>query len=230
MTNNYVAIHTFLNQTLRLGFLIFILLLSSAFAVSDASDDDFEIVLDSICQAGPLPVDLFIACNNAFPAGSLAAEGGAAAFSTSSNLGTSGAPSTVSNNLMGLSRLDVKDEVLFELENNKGNWGVVLAVQTGELDRKQTDLENGFDSNLTGILLGLDYHYSDNYLFGASFNRLDDDADFDDGAGKLDTESDSILFYMRWLASEKRTLMANAKLRLATSAEPSRIRPAAIKR
>lgn len=185
----------------RLPGVFLLLLLNSVFCVAQASDDDLEIFFDGICQAGPLPVDLFIACNNGFPAGSLAAEGGAAAFNTSSNLGTSGAQGAVASDLDGRSRLDDDEELLLEIDNEAGGWGLLLAAQTGATERDQTELENGYDSSLVGFVIGLDYLFSDSLIVGASLSQSDDEADFDGDAGELDTESQSLLLYLTWLPS-----------------------------
>lgn len=189
------------SQILRSGVIATLLVCNAWPASSLASDDDLEVFLDGICQAGPLPVDVFIVCNNAFPAGSLAAEGGASAFSTSSNLGTAAAQGGLSSKLDGQNRLDDDDELLFEIDNDTGGWGLLLAAQTGATERKQTERENGYDSSLVGFVLGLDYLFADNLVVGGTLSQSDDDADFDGDAGELDTESQSLLVYLTWLPS-----------------------------
>ncbi len=191
------------SSAVRAGFpgVLLLLLLNSGFSVALASDDDLEIFFDGICQAGPLPVDLFIACNNGFPAGSLAAEGGASAFNTSSNLGTSGAQGAVASDLDGRSRLDDDEELLLEIDNEAGGWGLLLAAQTGATERDQTELENGYESSLVGIIIGLDYLFSDSLIVGTTLSQIDDAADFDGDVGELDTESQSLLVYLTWLPS-----------------------------
>jgi uncharacterized protein YhjY with autotransporter beta-barrel domain len=51
--------------------------------------------------------------------------------------------------------------------------------------------------------MGLDYLFSDQLVMGATLSQSGDDAEFDDDAGELDTDTVSMLFYLTWLPSAK---------------------------
>jgi len=48
---------------------------------------------------------------------------------------------------------------------------VLVAPQYGKSTRPETGLENGFQSELKGLLIGLDYRFSDNFVFGAAVGQ-----------------------------------------------------------
>jgi uncharacterized protein YhjY with autotransporter beta-barrel domain len=84
-----------------------------------------------------------------------------------------------------------------------GGWGFLITPQYGNSIRTETDLENGYQSNLSGLVAGLDYRSSDNFVFGATLGQTKDNATFLNGAGSLKTRNNTVTFYSTWLPIER---------------------------
>ncbi len=76
-----------------------------------------------------------------------------------------------------------------------GKWGFFLSALYTDTDRDKTSKENGFDSELGGLMLGVDYRFSDKLIAGVAAGYSDEDADFNSDAGHLDTESVNVTLY-----------------------------------
>lgn len=84
-----------------------------------------------------------------------------------------------------------------------GGWGLLISTQFGRSIRKESELENGFQSDLRGLLLGLDYRYSDKFILGTAASQTHDEAVFIGEAGSLKTINNTLTLYATWLPSEK---------------------------
>jgi outer membrane lipase/esterase len=83
-----------------------------------------------------------------------------------------------------------------------GRWGLLVAPQYGKSERVETELENGFNSDLKGLALGLDFRSSDTLILGAMLGHVRDKAAFINSAGILNTKSNTITLYGTWMPSD----------------------------
>ncbi|MFA6903711.1 MAG: autotransporter outer membrane beta-barrel domain-containing protein [Gallionellaceae bacterium] len=84
-----------------------------------------------------------------------------------------------------------------------GGWGLLVSAQFGRSTRTETELENGFQSDLRGLLIGMDHRFTDNFILGAAVSRTQDEATFVNSAGSLKTSNSILTMYSTWLPSEK---------------------------
>ncbi len=78
----------------------------------------------------------------------------------------------------------------------------MLTPQYGKSSRVETNLENGYQSTLSGLLVGLDYRFSDALVIGATVGQTKDDAKFLNNAGSLKTGSNVFTLYGTWLSDD----------------------------
>jgi outer membrane autotransporter protein len=190
---------------LTLSCSLIVLLLGPQSALAAASDVPFQQYVTDICFGVTTPPsgvvwDTAAMCTNAssgfFGSGQ----------SVSPNLGTANA----GNNAVSRRNKVFREQLDEEKDKPKkkgasadgGKWGLLVAPQYGKSNRIETDLENGFDSDLKGLALGLDFRSSDTLVFGAMLGRVRDEAAFLNGAGSLDTQSNTLSLYGTWLHSE----------------------------
>lgn len=132
--------------------------------------------------------------------------GGAGGGTTPSvNLGTSNAGGTAaSRKKKGVREYldEQKEKTEKGASADGGGWGVLVSPQYGKSDRVETDLENGFRSDLTGLVIGIDYQLSDNTIFGFVLGQTKDEAAFLNDAGSLTTVNNSITIYSTWMPTE----------------------------
>jgi len=83
-----------------------------------------------------------------------------------------------------------------------GGWGFLVAPQYGKSSRVESDLENGYQSKLTGLIIGLDYRFSDSFVLGGAIGKTRDTADFLNNAGSLKTSNNIFTLYGTWMPSE----------------------------
>lgn len=184
------------NHLRGLGLAFLGLLSQSAFAGA-AQDKAFFDTLYARCQN---PVDLgsplFNLCDSAFPG--VLAGGSFVAGAVSTNIGSSGALGSFSQSTAEQKRKDAKKQkgggasADFRLDR----LGFLISAQTGETARKPTDLENGFDSDLSGLMLGVDYSFSDRLLIGLNVGDSDNRAVFREGAGDLRSKMTTATVYL----------------------------------
>jgi len=62
-------------------------------------------------------------------------------------------------------------------------------------DEDDNSVQDGYDFDGWGLLVGLDYRFSDNLVAGLALNYSDGDVDYDKNAGTLDTESWGVIAY-----------------------------------
>ena len=83
-----------------------------------------------------------------------------------------------------------------------GGWGLLVTPQYSKSDRPETDLENGYQASLRGLVVGLDYRFSDSLVLGLAVGQTKDQANFDNNAGFLKTGNNTATMYGTWLYSE----------------------------
>jgi len=93
---------------------------------------------------------------------------------------------------------DRLDELQDE-EEPRGGWGLLLSVQGGETERDETEHELGYDSELEGVVIGLDYRFNDALVAGVALGVTSDEAEYDGDTGDLETDSESVIAYLTYL-------------------------------
>ncbi|MEO1086532.1 MAG: autotransporter domain-containing protein, partial [Acidobacteriota bacterium] len=74
--------------------------------------------------------------------------------------------------------------------------GFFISASTNTAERARDLDEAAFDADSTGLSVGLDYRFGDGAVIGFSASTFDADADFFDGAGQLDVESQWVSLYL----------------------------------
>ena len=186
--------------------LVFVMGLMSSQAVAATVDAQFRQYLHDICFAASPPPspnlgDLATLCLQAFPGG-----------------GASSPPATISSNLGtvnagGGAVARKKKGIRVSLEDQKakpdkgasadgGGWGFLMTPQYSNSNRSATDLENGYQADLTGLVVGLDYRFTDGFVMGVAVGQTKDKANFNSNAGFLKTSNNTATLYGTWLYSE----------------------------
>lgn len=145
---------------------------------------------------------LGIMCVQAFPGGPA---GGATATSALANLGTLNAGEGLSTRKKKVRvPLDEQSESTDKAASADGTgWGLLVTPQYSKSNRTETDLENGYQSNLTGLNVGLDYRFSDSFVLGSTIGQTEDKATFLNNAGSLKNRNNTFTLYGTWLPSDK---------------------------
>lgn len=178
-------------------------------ASAATSNAQLEQYVINLCGNPPNPLpagwnalSLAIMCTHL---GGAASSGG---VNVSANLGIATAGGEVSarkkKKIRGLEETNKKNEKA--ASGDEGAWGFVVTPQYGENTRSETNLENGYRSKLSGLLVGVDYRFSDRFVFGATVSSTQDKATFFNGAGSLKTGNTSLIVYGTWLAGENISL------------------------
>lgn len=134
-----------------------------------------------------------------------AVQGTVTSTSVSANLGTANASAGVlSRNKKSIR--DIEEEKKKSppkaASADEGGWGILVSPQYGKSNRIETDFENGFDSTLSGLVVGLDYRFSDSFVLGATAGQIKDKAKFFNDAGSLETSNNTVTLYGTWLPSD----------------------------
>ena len=183
--------------------LTLVLGLLSQQATAATSNLQFEQYIDYICFVYPWvgnpPPDVQAMC--ALTSTGFAGSGLIASF----NLGTANAGSTAaSRKKKGVrERLDEQQEKPAQgASADGGGWGFLVTPQYGKSNRPETDLENGYQSDLAGLVVGLDYRFSDGFVLGGAIGYTRDDAAFLNSAGSLNTTNNTLTIYSTWLPAD----------------------------
>jgi uncharacterized protein with beta-barrel porin domain len=132
--------------------------------------------------------------------------GGTPSSAVSSNLGTVNAGSGAALRKKKGIRVPLDEQ---QEEKDKGasadggGWGLLVTPQYSKSNRPETDLENGYQSNLSGLVVGLDYRFSDSFVLGLAAGQTNDKANFNNNAGFLKTSNNTATLYGTWLYSER---------------------------
>lgn len=176
----------------------------------DFIDDQFEAYYLEPCLADPLvlaargwtadDINEYTAaiCSVVFSGSFSSSE----AYQSTSNVGAVGAQSRSSDTVADRQQKSVEERLaeikVEEPEDRRDGIGLLLAVQTGETERASTNREVGYDSDLDGMLAGLDYRFGKSLVAGFAAGFTIDDASFEGGGGFLETESRSLTVYMTY--------------------------------
>jgi outer membrane autotransporter protein len=79
---------------------------------------------------------------------------------------------------------------------------------SGTTERIETDLENGFDSDTSGAVIGLDYLFGDAFILGVAVGSTSDEGDVKGGGGAFETDSLSTTLYATWMLNDYLSLDA----------------------
>ena len=71
-----------------------------------------------------------------------------------------------------------------------------------EIDRKDTVLETGYDSDVLGFTVGMDYIFSEKFVAGLAVGYSDTDLDYNGNVGSSDYESVSVLTYANFSVND----------------------------
>lgn len=74
-------------------------------------------------------------------------------------------------------------------------WGMFVNGIYVDSDRDSSSRESGFDGENWGVTGGIDYTFSEKFIFGAAFGYISADTDIKAGGGKVDTDSYSYFGY-----------------------------------
>ncbi len=185
---------------------LLVLLWFSQQALAATTDERFQQYISDICFAviNPPPGVVWnIAAMCTATSTGFAGSGGV----VSANLGTSDTGKTTAAP-KGSESHECLDDLGLKPDPKKkgcatGSWGLLTSIQFGRSTRPETELENGFQSDLGGLLLGLDYRFTDSFILGAATGVTQDEAKFVNNAGSLKTANNTFTVYGTWLPSEK---------------------------
>jgi outer membrane lipase/esterase len=90
------------------------------------------------------------------------------------------------------------DEAGESLLGNK--LGIFITGRYGRGDHARTANESGFDFDAKGVMIGVDYRFTNSFVLGAAASYGESDTDFYDDAGGLESESVSASLYGSWYA------------------------------
>ncbi len=79
--------------------------------------------------------------------------------------------------------------------NPFGKFGVFVTGTIIVGDQDETDQEDGFDFDSTGVTIGVDYRFSNNFVAGVAYGFSDSDSDLDNDAGDVEGDSDYLSLF-----------------------------------
>jgi uncharacterized protein YhjY with autotransporter beta-barrel domain len=176
--------------------------------IAGTQDALFLQYLQNTCGAATAPPswdvvslgNLCAAMASAGPAGSAATASDVSANLGSINAG-SGASARKKKGVRG-SLEELKSKADKGASADGGGWGVLVTPQYSKSNRTNTDLENGYQSKLTGMVVGLDYRFSEKFVLGMALGHTQDKATFVANAGFSNNTSNTATMYGTWLYSE----------------------------
>ena len=172
--------------------------------LANSADTQFKQYLVNICTAYPVPSGWTLTGQNCLDAFAGQPITGTAAVTVSTSLSVNAGSGNASRRNKGIREL--RDEQKEKNEKGAsadgGGWGFLLTPQFGNSNRTETDLENGYQSKLNGLVAGLDYRSLDSFVFGATLGHTKDDATYVNSAGSMKTSNNSLTMYSTWLPSE----------------------------
>ncbi len=78
---------------------------------------------------------------------------------------------------------------------NYSPLGFFGTVQFGNNQREISNLENGYDSDVSSITIGTDYRFTPNYILGVAYGYNQSDTDYSRDNGSMETELNNIFLY-----------------------------------
>jgi uncharacterized protein YhjY with autotransporter beta-barrel domain len=181
---------------------LFLGLMSQQAVAAGAGNAQFYQYIFNICNTAPAVILDPVKYGNVCAAfSSYVTNGGI----NSVNLGTANAASGLASHKKKSIR-ELADEQKDKPEKGAsadgGGWGFLVTPQYGNSNRTETDLENGYQSKVKGLVAGLDYRFSDSFVLGATFGQTKDNATFLNSAGLLKTSNNTFNLYSTWISSE----------------------------
>ncbi|MBI4809133.1 MAG: autotransporter outer membrane beta-barrel domain-containing protein [Nitrosomonadales bacterium] len=161
----------------------------------------YQYVFD-ICNTAPTVVTDLTKYNNVCAAFAGYATSGSV---NSVNVGTANAGSGTSlhkKKRIGENLDEQKEKPAKGASADGGGWGFLITPQYSKNKRIETDLENGYQSELAGLVVGLDYRVSDSLVLGGTLGQTRDKANFLNDAGWLKTSNNTFTLYGTWLPSD----------------------------
>jgi outer membrane autotransporter protein len=89
-----------------------------------------------------------------------------------------------------------------------GPFGGFVTAQASRTDRALTDLENGYDAKLGGLLFGLDRRFGNALVTGASLGHTDTDSTYLGDGGTLSARNTTLMLYATYLPAARAYLGA----------------------
>ena len=176
-------------------------------ALATTADTDFTAFVLNLCAAGTgaqppgvvwNTVSLSAMCQKATAVGNI---GGPTVSVGSSN---AGGGVTARNKKVFREKLD--DEMGKSKQQGAsadgGGWGLLVSPQYGKSSRMDTQLEHGFDSDLKGLNVGLDYQFSDRFITGVMVGYTRDNLTYLNNTGTIKTGNSSLTLYSTWLPTD----------------------------
>lgn len=134
--------------------------------------------------------NLIVTCN----AATTTIGGSGTTLSQTSNTGTQGASELSATDQLNRSKTSDKDsETNTRIEFDQ--FGLFANAQYRNLDRDDTELENGYDGSGKVITAGADFSVNKSLLFGAAFSEGDSKLNFNNAAGAAKTELSEWLIF-----------------------------------
>ena len=87
-------------------------------------------------------------------------------------------------------------------ESPSAGFGLLLSAQAGETERDETEREQGYDSDLESLVIGLDYRFDDALVIGAAYAMTRDATAYDGDSGDMETDSQSLMGYFTYLVGD----------------------------
>lgn len=186
-------------------------LVPAAASAQVAQEKVFFESLFAACNAngtGPNPDVNFLTnvCDKVFPGGVLAGGAYTPGVGTA-NVGSAGSYGSAGQ--AGLQRQREMDDEEAKKKRKRGGgasadftagaFGGFVSAQTSRTKRKLTDLENGYNADLNGLLIGLDRRFGDTLVAGASLGRTDSDSTYLNDGGKMSSRNTTLMLYGTYL-------------------------------
>ncbi|HEX7028145.1 MAG TPA: autotransporter outer membrane beta-barrel domain-containing protein [Gammaproteobacteria bacterium] len=86
-----------------------------------------------------------------------------------------------------------------------GGFGFFATDMSGDTERTESELENGFASDQNGSAFGLDYRFS-NFILGVTVGSIDNDVVVAGGGSRLQSDGDSEIIYGTWAITDNLSL------------------------
>lgn len=172
-------------------------LFSIDYSHADLTGDNFNNLTNSFCGAPPT-IELQNLCDElASDSGSAGPDG----TGGDNNLGVVGVQSESAKNV-AISQRDSIDSRLQKQKNKVIEFGLFATLKKGEIDRKATFIENGFDAKNQSLFLGVDHLYSNWLVLGVALNYIENNVIFNNGAGNTNSSGISATVFAAYTLAE----------------------------
>lgn len=81
-------------------------------------------------------------------------------------------------------------------------WALFGSVKFGETEHDQTSREAGYDADMTGMMVGLNYRLRSDLDVGAAFDVVQYDVEYNSNAGELDSDVYTLSGYGSWVRDQ----------------------------